>query len=120
LNIGSRMGKNHTIYFNDEVEELIGSLTGKGTLINGLVLEHFNNDEETLRRKIDTLEQEFNAMNAKLKLKVTQRQERENKVLIEKKQSVEQLKRKKDVADHQERFRKGEITEKEYWEFFDK
>lgn len=50
------MGKNITIYFDDECCELIEKIEGKGTLINQLVKEHFSNDEEVLQRKLKAVD----------------------------------------------------------------
>ncbi len=111
---------NHTIYFDKDSEELFGSVEGKGTLINELIKEYFSNDEDTLRRKVERLEQEFNALTAKLKLKVEQRLEAQEKVKVVEKQSKAQIERKKTVDKHKEKFANGKITEDEYWEFFDK
>ena len=114
------MGKNLTIYFSDEALELIEHLEGKGSLINKLVIEHFSNDEETLRRKVELAEQEFNALNAKLKMKVSQRLDMEAKRTIERKKSESEIKRKEEVEEMKRKLAAGEITEDEYFEFFDK
>lgn len=64
------MGKNITIYFNDEVLELIEKIDGKGTLINQIIIDHFSNDEDVLRRNMERLDRELNIVRAKLEAKL--------------------------------------------------
>jgi len=109
-----------TIYFSDDVLELIEGIEGKGTLINELIREHFSHDEETLRRKVDMAEQEFNALNARLKLKIQQREailQQQKKI---KKQDKASLDRKAEVDKIKKDLASGKITQKEYFAFFDK
>lgn len=71
------MGKNITIYFNDEVLELIEKIDGKGTLINQIIIDHFSNDEDVLRRNMERLDRELNIVRAKLEAKANERLKRE-------------------------------------------
>ena len=114
-----KMGKNHMIYFNENSEELLGEVAGRGTLINELIAEHFSRDEDTLRRKVDMAEQEFNALNARLKLKVEQREELLHQQKKIKKQTEWQIQRTKDIDKMKKKLENKEITEDEYFEFFD-
>tara|TARA_Y100000310_G_C20272405_1_gene618636 strand:- start:50 stop:418 length:369 start_codon:yes stop_codon:yes gene_type:complete len=112
------MGKNMTIYFSDDVLELIGEVDGKGTLINELIREHFSHDEETLRRKVDMAEQEFNALNARLKLKVQQREDLLQQQKKIKKQTQAQIDRANVVAGIKAQYDAGEMTTDEYLNWF--
>ena len=108
-----------TIYFSDDVLELIGEVDGKGTLINELIREHFSHDEETLRRKVDMAEQEFNALNARLKLKVQQREDLLQQQKKIKKQTQAQIDRANVVAGIKAQYDAGEMTTDEYLNWFD-
>lgn len=114
------MGKNYTIYFHDDVAELIGTVEGKGTLINELIREHYSNDEETLRRKVSMAEQEFNALNARLKLKVEQRHEAQEKINVVKKLSAEEDHRKKALEKWKKLMDTDKIDVDKYMSAFDK
>lgn len=52
------MGRNLTIYFDDESLEYIEHLEGRGTLINDLIHENFRNDEENLKKRLDKADKE--------------------------------------------------------------
>ena len=114
------MGKNHMIYFDEETEELAGGIEGRGTLVCELIKQHFSNDEETLRRKVEASEQEFNALTAKLNLKVKQRQDKEAKNREVKKQSKEEIERRIQLNEWKKKLEKHEITAEEYFKAFDK
>ena len=108
------------IYFNEQSEELLGEVEGKGTLINSLILEHFSNDEEHIRRKIEHLEQQFNAETAKLNLKVEQRQRKAAEAMEVKKESIDEIEHKAAVTAWKFKLENGEITMEEYMKGFDK
>lgn len=68
------MGKNHSIYLDDESDELIGNVEGKGTIINKLIKEYFlNTDEDYLRRLIENKQQELEFYKKKLDKLITRR-----------------------------------------------
>jgi len=113
------MGKNLTIYFNDECLELIEAIEGKGTLINQLILDHFANDEENLRLKIDKAEMEFNQLRARLNVKIKHREMLAAKKLEVHKLSQEEQERQNRLAKHQMAWENSEITDEEYWAKFE-
>lgn len=109
------MGKNITIYFNDEVLELIEKIDGKGTLINQIIIDHFSNDEDVLRRNMERLDRELNIVRAKLEAKANERLKREANLT----KTTQASKKKREKYD---KIRKGlelmvknkEITFEEY------
>ena len=55
------------VYFDNEAEELLGSIEGKGTLINQLIKDHFSStDEDYIRRKIEEKNHELEFLQKKL------------------------------------------------------
>lgn len=91
------MGKNYTIYFHDDVDELIGQVDGKGTLINNLIRQHFSHDEETLRRKITIMNRELDILKVKLESKREERLQKEG-ATAEIKEERMNRKKKHDIA----------------------
>jgi protein-disulfide isomerase-like protein with CxxC motif len=60
------MGRNLTIYFDDECLGYIEKIEGKGTLINNLVKEHFSNDIENLIIRSKNLNMQIEDVNNKI------------------------------------------------------
>lgn len=50
------MGRNLTIYFDDECLSYIEGVEGRNGLINNLIKQHFRNDEENLRRRLQEVD----------------------------------------------------------------
>ena len=109
------MGKNVSLYLDDDSEELVGSIDGRGTLINNLIKEHFSNDEDFLQRKLRALEIEINSVRAKLKSKW------EEKAKIAKERE-EELSKPKPISNEQQRqidmwaeaLKEGKISQEEH------
>jgi hypothetical protein len=60
------MGKNLTIYFDEESIDYIEKVEGKGTLINQLIKDHFSNDLENLIRRSKELNFQLEEINNKI------------------------------------------------------
>ena len=109
-----------TIYFSDEVLELIEMLPGKGTLINSLVKEHFANDEETLRRKVEYMDRQLENLKAKLNGLVEGRLQEQEKRLEVKQESNEKAEKVRVNNKIQDLWSSGKMEDDEYWSCFGK
>jgi len=113
------MGKNMSLYLSDDVLELIGAIEGKGTLINELIREHFSNDEETLRMRVQESSRELDILKLRLTKAMEKRLHRETQANLTTAQHKKAEKRALAVAEHQRKWKAGEISDAEYWAFFD-
>jgi hypothetical protein len=114
------MGKNHSIYFDDETDSLVGSVEGKGTLINQLIKDYFSNDEEVLRRKLEKIDIERTAILKKLEAK---QNERARKLLEgqKKQQLTKEQQYKEDIkSELLEIYKQDKLTDDQYSECFNK
>ncbi len=114
------MGKNQTIYFNDNSIELLGDIEGKGTLINKLIEEHFSSDEDILQRRVELAEQSLNALKAKLSIKVEHRLKLKTDREEKDKLSEEEQERKNRLESHKSQYKNKKITDKAYFAKFNK
>lgn len=112
------MGKNVSLYLDDEADELVGSITGRGTLINNLIKEHFSNDEDYLNRKKKALELELSAINAKLQAKAEEKFKLLEDLKKEKEVSKEETERKIALTEWERKWADEEISDDEYFSKF--
>lgn len=111
------------IYFQDDVDELAGSVAGKGTLINELIRDHFANDEETLRRELDKADLKLNQIKAKLQRKLEERKAKEAQTSEQKEAFNEstrlakqaQYEREAPLREWKQLFKDKAITYNEYY-----
>jgi flagellar biosynthesis GTPase FlhF len=114
------MGENITIYFREEVVQLIKDREGRGALINDLIIDHFANDEDIIRIKLDKAEMEFNQLKARLNKKIEEKEMIRQKAMEVKKDSQEEINRKKQIESLKEKWQNNEIDDDEYFSHFDK
>ena len=112
------MGKVFSLYLDDEATELVGSIEGRGTLINNLIKEHFSDDEDFLNRKKKQLENGLNSINARLQEKINKKLEHLKEIEAKEKVSDEELERKAALAAWERKWSNEEITDDEYFEKF--
>ena len=114
------MGKNKTVYLQDDVLELIDELEGWGTIINNAIREYFANDEAHLERKMSNLTRDRDMIKAKL----TELRERrmKEKTLSQRKQELnrEERERKAKIDKLKQDWQEDKISDDEYWEAMDK
>lgn len=112
------MGKTITIYFSDEALTFIEHLEGKGTLINELVINHFSNDEENIRRRITHFEGELAFQKKKLNDRLNEKEAERAKLRARQEVSAEQ-KIKNEVNELLTRaWQREKITDEEYYSCF--
>lgn len=109
------MGKNITIYFDDECIEYIANLEGKGTLINNLLKDHFRNDEDNLMRRLQLVDNEKKEILRKLDEFQTIRARKEIHNAKEREMTEERLAKKTASNMILRLLQKDLITEKQ-WE----
>lgn len=115
-----KMGKNLTIYFDDEALSYIEAIDGKGTLLNQLVKEHFGNDIENLKRKASSLNLEIEQINNKIQ-KIRENADLNNRIKREKEQQTEaQIQKKEFIIFFNTLKNTEQITIDEWAECFDK
>jgi len=113
------MGKNLTIYFNDRAIELIEGVEGKGTLLNELVINHFDNDEEILKVQIESLEKDLARLRAKLQDKIEERVKISKLKTENSKERMAREERKNISEKLAQIWKEEKITDEQYWACFD-
>lgn len=106
------------IYLDNEADELIGSLEGKGTIINNLIKDHFANDEETLRRKLMTAETEVATLKAKINVKIQARMAVKKAEEEQAKVTEEEEERQKKADEWKRKWIDEEINDNTYYDGF--
>lgn len=119
------MGENKTIYLHDDVVGLIekelreGEPFQLGPLINQLLRDNFENTEEALREKVKIHEMRKSQAQAMLNRLTEDRLHRETKAKELAAQNEAVIKRQKAVDEMKAKWRKGEVSDEEYWAFID-
>ena len=120
------MVKIHKMFcIEEELQSKLGGINGS-ELVNKLLNEHFSEDYGKDEKKLRAIYDDFNAEKRLLLKKMKhistilgqilkQKEKEKAKVMTEKGKEE----RKKLVAEHQRKYKNEEITEEEYWEFFD-
>ena len=119
------MGKNYTIYFHDETDELLGSVDGKGKLINQLIIDYFNEDLEYLIRKLSKLQSEIKFVEDKINKKRKEREDNQTQEYNKSKESLDKQRaadlknyeQMKPLRELQQLFKDKKITYNEYYSF---
>lgn len=112
------MGKNVTIYLDDEALQLYEQ-SEKGILINRLLKDYFSNSEEVLNERFLIADRERNVAKARLDEKINQRLRKEQEASKKKMLTKEQEERRLEVEEMKRKWQNDEITDEEYWDFFD-
>ena len=102
----------------DLCEKLKGEANASA-VVNSLLEFHYSDNEESLQNKVMLAEQAFNQANAKLKLKVQQRQDKESRNREIKKLSKEEIERKARLDSWRQQHTEGKINTEEYFAKFD-